>query len=144
MINYSLVCAKQHSFASSFRDSKTYADLRRRRKVVCPICGSTAISKALMSPAVATGRQRSQSPAPIQDNASDVDKAKKALTALRKHVESNATDVGQEFPSEARKMHSGETEAKSIFGEASFEEARELREEGVPCFPLPWSSRNAN
>ncbi len=145
MVNYTLLCAKQHSFASSFRDSDTYADLRRRRRIACPVCGSSSITKAPMAPAVSTSRGRGKSPAQVSGGkTTDADRARKALSALRKHVESTATDVGQTFPEEARKMHSGETEKRSIYGEASIAEARELREEGVPCLPLPWSSRDAN
>ena len=41
------------------------------------------------------------------------------------------------FPEEARKMHYGEVETRSIYGEASLEEARSLHEEGIPAVPLP-------
>lgn len=144
MINYTLRCAKQHSFSSSFRDSETYADLRRRRKIACPVCGNSTISKAPMAPAVSTSHRRGLAPAPASGETTDADRARKAISALRKHVETTAIDVGQEFPDEARKMHSGEAEPRSIYGEASIKEARELREEGVPYLPLPWSSGGAD
>ena len=34
-------------------------------------------------------------------------------------------------------MHYGEVETRSIYGEASLEEARSLHEEGIPAVPLP-------
>ena len=34
-------------------------------------------------------------------------------------------------------MHYGEAEARSIYGEASIEEAEALRDEGIPAVPLP-------
>lgn len=148
MISYLLACANQHRFEAKFRDSDTYARLRRRRKVECPLCGSASISKVPMAPAI-TGN----APAPgdggspittATRNLTDVDRMRLALSALKKHVESSATDVGQRFPEEARRMHYGEVEERSIYGEANLEEARQLREEGVPCIPLPWPSRQTN
>jgi hypothetical protein len=56
---------------------------------------------------------------------------------MREHLKANADDVGKAFPEEARKMHYGETEARSIYGEASADEAKELHEEGIPAVPLP-------
>ena len=34
-------------------------------------------------------------------------------------------------------MHYGETEARSIYGQASLEEAKALHDEGIPAVPLP-------
>jgi hypothetical protein len=59
------------------------------------------------------------------------------LKELRDHVTRNASYVGPRFPEEARKIHYGETEHRSIYGEASAEEARELHEEGIEFHPLP-------
>ena len=46
------------------------------------------------------------------------------LKELREHLTKNADDVGPKFPEEARKMHYGETEHRSIYGEASPEDAK--------------------
>ena len=59
------------------------------------------------------------------------------LRAFREHVTKNADDVGARFPEEARKMHYGEVEHRSIYGEASPTEARALIEEGIEVHPLP-------
>jgi hypothetical protein len=45
--------------------------------------------------------------------------------------------VGQKFPEEARKMHYGEIDHRSIYGEASPDEAQKLHEEGIEFHPLP-------
>jgi hypothetical protein len=62
---------------------------------------------------------------------------RKKLRELREHLTQNADYVGRKFPEEARKMHYGEVEHRSIYGEASPDEAKELREEGVEFHPLP-------
>ena len=59
------------------------------------------------------------------------------LKELRDHLTKNADNVGAKFPEEARKMHYGEIEHRSIYGEASPQEAKELHEEGIEFHPLP-------
>ena len=59
------------------------------------------------------------------------------LRELRDHLTQNARYVGQKFPEEARKMHYGEAEHRSIYGIASPEDAKQLREEGIAFSPLP-------
>jgi hypothetical protein len=59
------------------------------------------------------------------------------LRAVREHVTKNAENVGERFPEEARKMHYGEIENRSIYGEASPSDARALLEEGIEVHPLP-------
>jgi len=59
------------------------------------------------------------------------------LKELRDHLTKNADNVGGKFPEEARKMHYGEIEHRSIYGVASPEEAQDLSEEGIEFHPLP-------
>jgi hypothetical protein len=62
---------------------------------------------------------------------------RKKLRELREHLTKNADYVGRKFPEEARKMHYGEIDHRSIYGEASPGEAKELHEEGIEFHPLP-------
>ena len=59
------------------------------------------------------------------------------LKELRDHLTSNADNVGKKFPEEARKMHYGETEHRSIYGEATPQDAEALHDEGIEFHPLP-------
>jgi hypothetical protein len=59
------------------------------------------------------------------------------LKELRDHITKNAHYVGPRFPEEARKIHYGEAEHRSIYGEASAEQAKQLHEEGIEFHPLP-------
>ncbi len=59
------------------------------------------------------------------------------LKELREQLTSSSEHVGPRFPEEARKMHYGETEHRSIYGEASADEARALIDEGIEFHPLP-------
>ena len=64
---------------------------------------------------------------------------------MRRQIEANSDYVGVNFVAEARKMHAGEIEERSIYGEAKPEEARDLLEDGINVAPLPFMpSRKAN
>jgi hypothetical protein len=60
-----------------------------------------------------------------------------ALRKLRQHLTENADYVGPKFAEEARRIHYNEAEKRGIYGEASNEEARALKEEGIEFHPLP-------
>jgi hypothetical protein len=62
---------------------------------------------------------------------------RRKLKELREHVIRNADYVGRRFPEEARKMHFGEIEHRSVYGEATPDQAKELHEEGIEFHPLP-------
>ena len=58
MIRFSLACQNDHSFDGWFRNSEDFDKQKKRGLIACPDCGSTRIEKALMAPAVSTGRKR--------------------------------------------------------------------------------------
>ena len=154
MIRYSLVCAKGHEFESWFADSAAYDKQAKRKLVTCPHCGSAKVEKAIMSPRLAGSKKRARTmdvppapvemPAPAQEAPAPVamvspqeQEFRAKLKELREHLTKNADNVGAKFPEEARKMHYGEAEHRSIYGVASPEEAEDLAEEGIEFHPLP-------
>ncbi len=60
-----------------------------------------------------------------------------AIRELHEKVVATSEDVGKDFPEQARQMHDGDIPVRSIRGEATFEEAKELWEEGIPVLPIP-------
>jgi hypothetical protein len=150
MIRYALVCDKAHAFDSWFADSVAYDKQVKRKLVACPQCGSTKVDKAIMTPRLATTKQRKarpeataaaspdkSPPAPVAMISPQEQELRGKLKELREHLTKNADNVGQKFPEEARKMHYGETEHRSIYGEASPDDAKQLAEEGIEFHPLP-------
>lgn len=134
MIRFSLVCDKDHEFDGWFRNNEDFDTQSRRGLVDCPVCGSSKIGKALMAPSVSTGRKKAKMALAASQE------QKKALAQLRELTEKlreNADYVGDRFAEEARKIHFGETEQRGIYGEATFEEAKGLIEDGVEFLPLP-------
>jgi hypothetical protein len=146
MIVFDLSCPDGHRFEGWFGSSDDYADQQARGLLACPVCGSAAVSKAPMAPAVpAKGntrqevlppeapRQLANTPMPPQ-----VQKALAALAKAQAEALKNSTWVGDKFADETRKMHYGERDVALIHGQATLAEAKALIEEGVPVVPLPF------
>jgi hypothetical protein len=137
VIVFNLRCKNSHEFEGWFKDSGSFDQQAKGKKLVCPVCNSHGIEKAPTAPAV-SGTKKD---APSTD---ELRKMRQFMTGWRKYVTDNAENVGPRFPEEARKIHYGETEDRHIYGEASLEEAKELIEEGVEVAPLPPDLDGAN
>jgi hypothetical protein len=154
MIRYTLVCERQHNFESWFANSAAYDKQVKRGLVACPICGSIKVDKAIMAPRLGRSGKPidmpqappeaplpatapAEAPAPVAMMSPQEREFRGKLKELRDHLTRNAENVGRKFPEEARKMHYGEIEHRSIFGEASPQEAKDLHEEGIEFHPLP-------
>jgi len=153
MIRYTLVCERQHNFESWFANSAAYDKQVKRGLVGCPVCGSIKVEKAIMAPrlgrsgkpidmpqapeAPAPAAAPAEAPAPVAMMSSQEREFRGKLKELRDHLTRNAENVGRKFPEEARKMHYGEIDHRSIYGEASPQEAKDLHEEGIEFHPLP-------
>jgi hypothetical protein len=141
MIKYALACEQAHEFESWFPSSEAFETQRKRGFVTCPYCNSARVEKQIMAPSVARKDKLPDAPVPgsqpvavLSDREQEI---RAALRALRDHVMKNAENVGKGFVEEARKMHYGEAEERSIYGEADLAEARALLEEGIDVLPLP-------
>jgi hypothetical protein len=67
---------------------------------------------------------------------------RRELLALRSKIEAQCDYVGPQFAEEARRIHYGEVEKRSIYGEASKEDAVALAQEGVEFGTIPWVPRD--
>lgn len=143
MILYDLRCRKGHVFEAWFRDSGTYEAQVSAGEVPCPTCGTAKVEKALMAPNVAGTKKRDRDPVPTKAamETKEAAETRKALVEMRKKIEANFDYVGANFAEEARKIHYGETDPRSIYGETSQEEAKALDEEGVEVQRIPWLPR---
>ena len=145
MIVFDIQCSNDHVFESWFADSESYEKQARKGIVECPVCGSNKVKKAPMAPNISTGASPGRpdegvSPAPAPDTLSAKEQTARYMTTLvkmRRHVEANCDYVGGKFAEEARRIHYGETEQRSIYGQADRKEAAELREEGIEFGELP-------
>ncbi len=145
MIVYDLSCDNGHRFEGWFGTSDDYAEQRELDLVACPQCGSGAIDKAPMAPAVprkgnrlpvATGESKqamTRGPMPPEVAAALQNLAEAQAKALK-----DSKWVGDRFAEQSRAMHYGERPPETIHGQATPDEALALFEEGVPVAPLPF------
>ncbi len=137
MIHYDLICDKEHVFEGWFANSTAYETQLTGRKLSCPICSSTKIDKAVMAPNIAAKGNSRRDRLPDKAALGQA-QMRQFLREVRTHIEQNADHVGEKFPEEARKIHYGEREAGNIYGDATLQEVRELREEGIEIAAIPW------
>ena len=134
MIRFSLTCERDHQFDGWFRNSDDFDTQKKRGFVSCPVCHSAKVDKALMAPAVSTGRQREKIALTVGE---EQKKMLRQFHELGRKLREGAENVGDRFADEARKIHYGEAEARGIYGEASLEEVKSLLDDGVEFMPLP-------
>jgi hypothetical protein len=146
MILYRLKCKKGHEFEAWFASSGAYDAQEKRGLLSCPVCSTHKVGKALMAPRVAKpARSRPAKTAegeapprqPDTQRLAAHGELAAAMRKLRAEVEAKSEYVGPRFSEEARKIHHEEAPARGIHGEATAEEAKALREDGIEFFPLP-------
>jgi hypothetical protein len=69
---------------------------------------------------------------------------KKQLLDVRKYIEKNCKNVGENFTREARSIHYDKKTSQGIYGKATPEEASELLEEGIEVATIPWVDKLEN
>jgi hypothetical protein len=142
LIIFDLKCAPQgHVFEAWFGSTADYEAQQGRGLVSCPLCGSPDVAKAPMAPAVGAKGNRDQAPAAPGLVAGDPEKVKAMLAAaaaMQKKMLEGSEAVGDRFADEARAIHLGEAEARTIHGRATREQAEDLRDDGIAVAPLPF------
>ena len=141
MIRYSLKCDKAHDFDSWFQSAEAFDALQAAGYLSCAVCGAAGIEKRIMAPAVRPARSLGEKPK-LTEPQNDI---QAAMAEMRRKIEENSEYVGLNFAAEARAMHEGTIDERSIYGEAKPDEARALLEDGIPVAPLPFMpKRQAN
>ncbi len=127
-----LQCAHQHSFEGWFGSEDDYASQLARGLINCPLCGDANIQKMLSAPRLNLRAARQQASAQRTDEPSSDAGAgmslghaapsselqARFLSAMRE-VLANTEDVGERFADQARAMHHGAMDARSIRGPTS-------------------------
>lgn len=148
MIVYDLICANQHHFEGWFNSSEDFARQREATLIRCPRCDDASVERR-PSAQVRVGRAAPVKEASIEQSGErQIEKpAEKpaevslggdaeVLTLMRKLVAATE-NVGRAFAEEARKIHYEEAPKRGIRGQATPDEAEDLREEGIDFMSLP-------
>ena len=135
MIKYCLKCKNcTVEFESWFSSSKEFDRLKKLKHLKCQNCNSIKIEKSLMSPNLNNTKKIS-----YQENSKKIKEVKNKLKNYQKFIKENFEFVGDNFAYEARSIHyNKKKEKKGIYGKASEQEVKELKNEGIKTEIIPW------
>ena len=143
-----LQCSHEHTFEGWFASEDDYTSQLERGLVSCPLCGDASIRKLLSAPRLNLRGGREAEAAPDRALAAGGGSVELGMSApgsalqasllqAMRAVMANTEDVGERFADQARAMHHGDIDQRSIRGRTSAEVALELIEEGIEVMPLP-------
>ena len=142
MIKYKLICKNCYiSFDSWFASSKEYEKLKKKNFLSCHNCQSKKIEKTLMAPKL-INKSLTENSDKVFAKTKEVHKK---IKEFQKFIKNNFDYVGKNFAYEARSIHyDKKKKTKGIYGSASKEEIRELKEEGIRTEVIPWVYDKSN
>ncbi|MBP9149038.1 MAG: DUF1178 family protein [Rhodoferax sp.] len=147
MIVYDLQCGSSHVFEGWFESDDDFQSQCASRKLTCPLCGDDDISKRLSAPRLNFGNHKERDSTGTDLAAGpelEQMAAQKLWLDVAKQIVATTDDVGDQFATEARRMHYGESPERGIRGKASSVDAIALLEEGIAVLPfsLPDTLKN--
>ena len=138
MIKYNLICKCGGSFESWFLSSSGFDSLCKKKLIKCIYCGSLSVKKSVMAPNLPRKSNKVFKKTKLEKN------IKKQLLDVRKYIEKNCKNVGENFTREARSIHYDKKTSQGIYGKATPEETSELLEEGIEVATIPWVDKLEN
>ena len=142
MIRYNLSCKDcDISFDSWFSSSKEYEKLKKKNFLNCHACNSLNIEKTLMSPSVFISKNISK----LEKYTQKYKKTKETMLKYQEFIKKNFDYVGENFTYEVRSAHyKNKKISKGIYGTATKDDIKELKEEGIETGMIPWIKDNTN
>ena len=142
MIKYKLICKDCNTkFDSWFASSNEYEKLKKRKFLNCHSCNSLKVEKTLMAPQLIYGKTKSET----KLNTAKYQKIKKTIKNYQKFIKDNFKYVGDNFAYEARSIHyKNKNKYKGIYGSASTQDLKELKDEGIEAQMFPWIEDKEN
>ena len=142
MIKYKLQCKNcDLKFDSWFASSNEYERLKKKKLLTCHKCNSVKVEKTIMAPQLINSKSKTSENFNIEKH----HKIKKTIIGYQKFIKDNFKYVGDNFAYEARSIHYNiKKKSKGIYGSASKEDLKELKEEGIDAQLIPWIDENEN
>ena len=142
MIKYKLICKNcDLKFDSWFASSNEYERLKKKKLVNCHNCNSYKVEKTIMAPQLINSKSKTDKKIDLEKYS----KVKKTIKDYQKFIKDNFKYVGDNFAYEARSIHyNGKKKLKGIYGSASKEDLKELKEEGIDAQMIPWIDEKEN
>ena len=143
MIKDSLICKGCNlTFESWFASSKEYEKLKKKNFLNCHSCNSIKIEKNLMAPSLINNKT---SNAKYDKQLKKFNRVRKRISEYQKFIKNNFEYVGDNFAYKARAIHyNKKKQEKGIYGTASQQDLKELKEEGIDAQMIPWVEDKKN
>ena len=142
MIKYKLLCKNcDLKFDSWFASSNEYERLKKKKLLSCHKCNSIKVEKTIMAPQLINTKSKISEKTSLQK----YNKVKKIMIGYQKFIKQNFKFVGDNFAYEARSIHyNDKKKSKGIYGSASKQDLKELKDEGIETQMIPWVDENEN
>ena len=142
MIKYKLACNDcKITFDSWFASSSEYEKLKKKKFLVCHNCNSEKVEKTLMAPKLINSKNNLNDSLDL----AKYNNIKKTIKNYQKFIKDNFKYVGENFAYEARAInYDYKKKKKSIYGNASKKDLKELKDEGIEAQLIPWLEDNDN
>jgi len=142
MIKYKLFCKEcDFKFDSWFASSNEYERLKKKKLLNCHNCNSFNVEKTIMAPQLINSKSKLDKKIDLEK----YNKVKKTIIGYQKFIKENFKYVGDNFAYEARSIHyDRKKKSKGIYGSASKQDLKELKEEGIDAQMIPWIDENEN
>lgn len=154
---FDLQCTNGHIFEGWFKSHDNYQEQIGSGLLRCPVCDTAELSKKLSAPRLNLSHLRdpvapnnnqtqtrrstvgsdAETTSVAAPGMADLAKLQAEMLKKFKDIVRKSEDVGVRFADEARRMHNGEIEERSIRGSATADEYAELAEEGIAVMPIP-------
>ena len=138
---YNLKCQFGHTFEGWFRSNEDFVSQSEKGILSCPVCDDNVVSRL---PSAAHIQAQKSPSLPITEPFTHAERHRditsevnKKLLEVARHIIQNSEDVGDQFAQEVRRIHRKEAEERSIYGTATIEESKDLKEEGIEIVSLP-------
>ena len=133
-IKFSLICECTAKFEGWFTTNEDYDKQLASGQLLCPMCDSTKVRKDIMAPSLK--KKSNQKTKSTSEKLMMSGRARQILKQVEKTIKEEFTDVGKQFPEEARKAVKGKRDEK-FYGTATKKELKELKNEGIDIFKVP-------
>ena len=142
MIKYRLICKDCNiSFDSWFSSSGEYEKLKKQKFINCQTCSSLNVEKTLMSPNILNKKDDYK----VDKQIKKYNETRQIILKYQEFVKKNFDYVGENFSYEARTLHYENKKAsKGIYGKATKEDLKDLKEEGIAIEVIPWIKNTTN
>ena len=142
MIKYKLICKDcELKFDSWFASSNEFERLKKKKLLNCHNCNSFKIEKTIMAPQLINSKPKMVKKVDLEK----YNEVKKTIIGYQKFIKENFKYVGDNFAYEARSIHyNRKKKSKGIYGSASKEDLKELKEEGIDAQMIPWIDESEN